>query len=236
MNIRAQGFYDGYDGDISCLAKEASYRGDPTGRRPLLEEDTKKIGPGIYMGSKPVQLLGKLTNMYRHQFLVMVPKDPERFKGRMIDLGNGVRGFTIGGYGIAPNRGKSFWRIGSYHIRPRTNYAQDKHVVRDFLENNAKKGGQVSKIDLRGMHTDEAIGRVIRVADIYRKNERKSPQYYPGMFRNALGIGKNSNTFSQSLAAASGLKKRRDDFKGWDAGSKLRFPEWMFREKQEKTP
>jgi hypothetical protein len=224
-------FIKGYlSNSTSVFLKDAAYEELPVAERPLLEPEKTSLPPGIYMGSKPVQLLGKLTNIYRHQFLVMIPKNPEQFKGRIMDLGNGVKGFTIGGYGIAPGRGKQFWKFLKYHVRPRTNYAQDKHIVRNFLEEGATRQGEISKIDLRGMETDEAIQRVIRVADTYRKNERKNPQYYPGPFTNALGLGRNSNTFAQSLAAAAGLKKRRFDFSGWDAGSKLRFPEWMFRD------
>lgn len=184
----------------------------------------KPLEPGIYMGSRKIPG----TPSFRHQFIVMVPKDPTRFKGKLKNLGNGVQGIVVGGY--VHNVLNSIF--GGGRLAYNRNFRRDVKPLKNYLRGSEEGDALVFRAKNRGLDIDNAIDETLQRAEVFRNRTKKAPISYPGFIKNMLGFGKNSNTFVQSLAEAVGINNRRRDHPGLDPGSGLRYPKELFELKE----
>jgi len=185
----------------------------------------KRLAPGIYIGSRKVPAPGN----FRHQFMVLVPRDVERFKGKLQDLGNGVKGMVVGGYADAGIIKNIFGRaVMKYH----RNHPKDLERVRRYVNDDPGEDATVFRTEVQEDILDDKIDEVMARGRAYRGNTKNDPVRYPGIIKNLLGWGKNSNTFTQSLASRSGINGRRMDHPGVDPGKRMRLPAELFNIKE----
>lgn len=191
---------------------------------------TEPLKPGIYQGSRRIgdYAHSMKVPLAAHRFVVMVPEDPESFKGKMTDLGNGQKGIIVGAYnkkvkGVEDNRLK-------YH----RNHGNDLEAMRELMKiksSGAGTWGAKLKRVFRnsGNGPDDEIKRILETAKAFRASTKKQPIKYPGKLSNFLATGKNSNTFVASLLENAGFKNKAiRDMPGYDAGRKLRFDPRIF--------
>jgi len=190
---------------------------------------SKNLNPGIYIGSRRVAMdtgVGKAP-IGRHQFFILVPQDPNRF-GNAVDKYGDTPAIIVGAYNVKP----SFF--SRRRLRYHRNYGNDVKAFREYFstQENPKLPKfwetHISRSVNQGKSTDDIISKVLKAGEAYRYNERENPYMYPPIWKNILGRGVNSNTFVQSLADAVGINSRREDFPGYDPGSKLRISRDMF--------
>ena len=190
---------------------------------------SNKLKPGIYIGSRRVAMdtgVGK-SPIGRHQFFILVPEDPNRF-GNAVDKYGDTPAIIVGAYNVKP----SFF--SRRRLRYHRNYGNDVKAFREYFstQENPKLpkfwDTHISRSVNQGKSTDDIISKVLKAGEAYRYNERENPHMYPPIWKNILGRGVNSNTFVQSLADAVGINSRREDFPGYDPGSKLRISRDMF--------
>jgi len=201
--------------------------------KELITKET--LPPGIYLGSRRVAIntgVGK-SPVGRHQFFVLVPKDPEKFGNAVTKFGN-TPAVLVGAYNVKP----SFF--SKRRLRYHRNYGNDVKAFREYIsaQRNPKQvkfwETHISRSINQGKSTDEIISKILNAGEAYRYNERENPHFYPPVWKNIIGKGINSNTFVQSMADAVNLKRRREDFPGYDPGSKLRIDPEMFKHPESK--
>jgi len=201
--------------------------------RPLIETH-KSLKPGIYVGSRRVSsgkgMHAVRVPLGRHQFFILVPKDPSKFEGKLKDLGNGVQGLILGAYKRV-NEQADEARL-KYH----RNEPKDIAAAKEFLTKPEQSYWEtaISRGIAKGKSIDGTISRLMQRAKRFRQATRTEPVQYPGTVSTLLGIGRNSNTFVQTLADVTGLDVR-EDFPGYDSGSKLRFDPKMFGKESSMT-
>ena len=176
--------------------------------------------PGIYLAARNLDFLKnpilQALAPAKHQFYVMVPEHPERYKGRLMDLGNGVKGVTIGGY---MKNGK-LDPVISKPIEGRAVSAWSTGIGETGLQT------QLSRVPLSvGQGVDSTIDKMLNMTKTF---QRKAPVSY-NLFSG--GGGYNCNAFAQSLGQYAGLKNRVRDFPGLDVGNSSRIPKNYFKSK-----
>jgi hypothetical protein len=152
----------------------------------------------------------------------MIPKDPERFKGKLEDLGAGNEGIVVGAY----NR-KTV--DGSRKLRYSRNDDRDVDAARSYFTGTRDKKWRTELLPTELEHDlDDTISDVMHRGEMYRINERwRTPVEYPDVLTNLVNKGTNSNSFAQSLAIGSGVSQL-GSFSGYDAGKQHRINEDMF--------
>ena len=188
-----------------------------------------KRGPGIYIGARNLNHLNnsmlRVMLPGKHHFYVMIPKNPGNFKGRLTDLGGGVRGVVMGAY-----KGRAVGKKGLYTEIANT---VDTAAARDWFNHSDanKYDPEVHRIDIQGKGLDKTIHVMLRMRDTYEKNIKRNPVEY-----NFAGVGGlNSNAWVQSLGEYAGLKRRKKEFDGIDLAADLRVPEEYFKGEVETT-
>lgn len=165
-------------------------------------QEQAPLDPGIYALSRGISFKGGLATLpvYKHQFIVAVPKKPEQFGSSVQQLGPS-RGIVLGAYNIKdPELGRV--------LRYRMNRRMDINAAKEKLR-GAMGGGKYRTTDpipvMQGGNVDKKIQEMMDRAAAWRAATRKEPVMYPGLAKNMLYKGKNSNTFVQSLLQASKL-------------------------------
>lgn len=187
------------------------------------------LKPGIYQGTRRI---GDYAHSFKvpfasHRFLVMIPEDPDTFKGKLTDLGNGQKGIIVGAYNKKISDEE---RRLKYH----RNHGNDLNAVRELMKLKSPGAGawgaKLKRVFRNaGDGPDDEIKRILETAREFRKATKKEPVRYPSKLQNVFATGRNSNTFVASLLAYSGFKnKALRDMPGYDAGAHLRFDPKLF--------
>lgn len=198
---------------------------------------TEPLKPGIYQGTRRI---GDYTHSIKvpfasHRFIVMVPKDPEKFEGKLTDLGNGQKGIIVGAYNKDPLPGTKERRL-KYH----RNHGNDLIAVRELMKLKSPGAGawgaKIKRVFRNaGDGPDDEIQRILETARAYREATKDKPVRYPSNVENIFATGKNSNTFVASLLAYSGFKNKAiRDMPGYDAGARLRLDPALFGKETDK--
>jgi hypothetical protein len=178
----------------------------------------------------------------------MIPRNPENFKGKLVDIGNGQMGMVLGGYNkpmdprITDEMDLARGFTGERQLKYHRNHGNDLLAVRELLDLQENEAGEWGTQLLRLRRNigetgpDSEIQDMLKKARAFREWSEKNPIKYPGKISNFVGMGKNSNTFISSLLDYSGYGDREevDDMPGYDAGSDLRFSPEMFGIKPDK--
>jgi hypothetical protein len=207
----------------------------------LAKHATEKVNlreplkPGIYQGTRRI---GEYAHSFKvpfatHRFLVMIPEDPEKFEGKLTDLGNGQKGIVVGAYNKKIGKGRQ--------LRYHRNHGNDMEAVKMLMKLKSQGAGawgaKIKRVFRNsGDGPDDEISTILEKARAFRQAARKNPITYPSALDNIFARGKNSNTFVASLLTYAGLKNKANrDMPGYDAGADLRFEPEQFGVKQE-TP
>ncbi len=193
------------------------------------------LKPGIYQGTRRI---GDYAHSFKvpfasHRFLVMIPEEPEKFEGKMTDLGNGQKGIIVGAYNKDPKPGTKERRL-KYH----RNHGNDLKAMRELMKLKSPGAGawgaKIKRVFRNhGDGPDDEIERILETAREFRKATRDNPIPYPSKLENIFATGKNSNTFVSSLLDYAGFKdKSLRDMPGYDAGYKLRLDPSLFGKKE----
>jgi len=144
----------------------------------------RKLNPGVYHGARPV----KVMPIFNHEYTVVVPKHAKRLDPkikRKMRTVNGQRVLVSGAY----NRdGKLKPKLG------------DKSDV-DALRGSIKKLKKVSS----GGSTQAA-------RDAAKNNKNYKTRKYPGLLKNLLGKGVNSNSYARAQTEKLTKKKMKNGF------------------------
>lgn len=162
----------------------------------------------------------------RHRFVVYVPEeaDADAFKEHLLDLPDGTRAMVLGAYNRLGKGGERILRAG-------VNDHSDVKALKEFLDpTDASRiwRPQVSRIALKDGQTPAEAARVMLARlQAYKEKTKKKPIAYPDVLANALGKGKNSNTFVSMLLDQVGAPSLTlpDRMPGAD----LRLPKELFR-------
>ncbi len=181
--------------------------------------------PGIYVAARD---LAGAAFLGTHQFLVLVPQNPRRFRGKLRDLGDGTRGIVIGAHNVGGRlRVKRFERSDFQAARQYFNPGQFVQLLTPDFDT------EFDLVDLsrsRWKSIDGAIAAVLRAVERYEVNEARRPIRYPsfsGQFRrNCI----NSNSWAQSVIQfVAGSGAVREDFSGLDTCHQNRISRSYFR-------
>lgn len=177
----------------AVIAKDAVERAvrKKTGRPYRLfeagEDSRMKLEPGIYHGSRGVRKLP----IFQHEYVAVVPKDGRRVKRhlrkKMVDVGNGRKALVMGAYN---KKGKL-----------RAAYKDKVDVA--ALHDSLKSGKGIKRVGSR-MDTDAAMSKMVEAKAAYKA---KGAIQYPGVLKNIVGKGTNSNSYARSLLKKSGVRK-----------------------------
>ena len=183
------------------------------------------LQPGIYVGARKVTLGHFMPIPGWHEFMVLVPRDPNRFAEQVTDIGGGNRGIVVGAYRTGPmfNRQLRYQRNADKEISAIREYfaRQEDPQSPEFFRTKMERAGH------QGRDTDATIDMFLSLAQTYRRVSKKEPMSYPGVVTNLLGEGPNSNTFIQSMLDVGGIKKK-PELGVFMPGSDLRFPSKWF--------
>lgn len=168
-------------------------------------------------------------HMFRHQFMVLVPENIERFKGKLRDLGGGTRGMVVGGY---VNQGVMKNIFGMGKITYHRNNMKDRGPLKKYLRGDADEDAALYRAHNKGLKIDDTIEEVMSRGRSYRTSAKNEPIKYPSIIKNMMGWGENSNSFIQTLADTAGIKNRVKDHPGIDSGAERRLPENLFAIKE----
>ena len=142
--------------------------------------------PGIYVLARDL----KFSPVGTHQFIVLVPEDPN-FPGAT-DLGNGVKGIVLGAQADA-GRLRVRFRDGS-DVRATQEYANPKDNVKPWWPDYSTEAHQA---EIGNRSVDTLIQNVLDATDNYIANENESNIPYPYW---PVGDEKvNSNSWVQSI-------------------------------------
>jgi hypothetical protein len=186
----------------------------------LAAEQQQPLKPGIYIGARKINMLNSklLRDVMpgRHQFYILIPKNPANFRGKLRDLGNGVKGIVMGA-----NQKKG-------QLYSKTTLPAEIQAAEDFVggTNKYKYDPDVQRIDVKGKSIDKTIHVMLRMQKHFEKMRKKNP--IPYQFA-SMGKALNSNAWAQSIGEYAGLKNRVKDFKGIDPGTHDRVPEEYFK-------
>ena len=191
--------------------------GSRIGPAPPPKSEKIDLKPGmVLVGARDLD--STLAIVGRHQFLVLIPDDPNCFE-KTVDLGNGVNGIIIGAFDEG-------------YLETKTNQEADLAAVREYVDPYLEGtfwdyDTEVSQVQIPGSHSaDSYIRLLLNMQSAYKENERDVP--YPNWFTTITNRGRNSNSWAQSMIEYSGGTVR-EDFSGRDLGRQLRLPEHLFR-------
>jgi hypothetical protein len=207
-----------------------------TGNELKLLKDTR-LKPGVYIGSRRIynRKKGIGTPIGRHQFFLLIPRNPENFEGVAQDIGGGQKGIIVGAYNV---KGKGFFSRRKLEYR-RNSPSDTEAMQYYFLKNTTGEKGpwdtHLSRSLNPGRETDGLIQKVMEAADRYEAKTQQKPVKYPGLLPTIMGRGQNSNTWVQSIADSLNMKHRRRDFPGFDSGADLRMPTSLFQSSEKEA-
>jgi len=146
-------------------------------------EGQEPLKPGIYHGSRGVKALP----IFKHEYVVAVPKDGRRVKRKLRKRLVNVNGSNVLVMGAYNKRGKL-----------KANY-KDKVDVEAFKKSVAS--GKGYKRVGKQMDTDRTMNKMVGAAGRYKSRR------YPNTLANMTGLGKNSNSYARGLLKEGGVRK-----------------------------
>jgi hypothetical protein len=185
---------------------------DPSAGGPQLTEQ-KVLTPGIYVAARDLALAPATPELPvgRHQFIVLVPKNPERFRGMLTNLGDGALGIVIATHDVNDRLQVKRTDVSDLlSIREYVNPKQNVHGPARF-------DTEVAKVKLRGRDIDHTIRRILAATDHYIAYEQRYPIWYPSPLEQFKPGCVNSNSWAQSMIEyIVGKNRVKEDFAGWD--------------------
>ena len=179
--------------------------------------EERVLTPGVYVAARN---LAGVAFVGTHQFLILVPQNPQNYRGQLADLGDGTLGFVMGAHN---DHGR---------LRVRMFEPSDVQATRQ-LTNPHRYGTSFSpefdRVVLLSQSVDSVISNLLRARDRYIYAENRLPIPYPsapGQFGpNCL----NSNSWAQSIVEyVVGPRRVREDFTGADTCHENRIASFYF--------
>lgn len=194
--------------------------------RDIRSKDTKsmmgtKLPPGVYAGSRIV----RDAPLGRHQFIMMIPENPEAVPpGLLKDLGGGNTGVIAGAYNVVGEDGKRY-------LKYVPNHDSDVSSARSFFTGKGDKKWLPEIVPTQTKHSiDSTINDILTKGNNYAFNEAThKPMNYPPVLQNALGTGINSNTFTQNMLEGAEVKQT-GKLSGYGPGAHLTMDNSMFNQ------
>ena len=173
-----------------------------------------------------------------HQFEILIPDNPQDFDEKklkelgaepMRDLGNGEKGWVIGGH-------KKEEKKGEYYLRAEFFEKADTEATKEFLDTKTVKwyksdfDTEASLVKHKGKTDTEYITDVLKNTKNYQGNQSSMPISYP---KNTDQYDKgtwNSNSWNNSNLKHAGGTEYQTDFKGMDAARENIIPKKYFNE------
>lgn len=180
-----------------------------------------KPSAGVYVAGR--DLAGNAA-IGTHQFLVLVPQDPSKFKTQ--DLGDGTQGIVIGAHNRTRLLAEFFEPADLQAIKEYSN--PDKYV--SYFR--ADFDTEVHPVDIGRYGTDAAIQKILDSVKHYTSFENRYNHPYPSNTETLLNGPTllNSNSWAQSVVEHNfGAGKVVEDFVGKDSGHQNRFPASYFK-------
>ena len=171
-----------------------------------------------------------------HQFQILIPDNPEDFTKEKIkdlevpemrDLGNGEKGWVIGGH-------KKEGEKDEYYLRSEFFEKADTQATKEFLDPKTVKfyksdfDTEASLVKHKGKSDTEYITSLLKNTKNYQDNQSSMPIPYP---KNTDQYDKgtwNSNSWNNSNLKHAGGTEYQTDFKGMDAARDNIIPKKYF--------
>lgn len=189
------------------------------------------LKPGVYSAARRISASkGSLRTPFGvHRFLILIPREPEKFQGKLTDLGNGQKGIIVGALNVSTGLFQP--RLLKYHRNNENDVAAARELLKHKQEGKGHYQTSIKRVVRSSKsYTDKEIDEILQKAKAYRRNTQDNPVKYPGLFENIFNRGTNSNTFVASLLehTGHGQKEKKMDIPGYDPGSQLRFDKELF--------
>jgi hypothetical protein len=174
--------------------------------------------PGVYVAARD---LAGPAFLGTHQFLILIPQNPRRFRGKLRDLGDGTLGIVVGAHNVGGRLKVKFFE------------PSDLRATREFFNPGRYVGllapdfdTEIDLVDLsrsRYGGIDAAIARILKAIDRYQVNEARKPISYPSFAGQFRRNNINSNSWAQSVIQWTvGRGAVQEDFTGFDLGHQNR--------------
>jgi hypothetical protein len=156
----------------------------------IVPQDKIQRKPGVYLMSRNLRRAPVGT----HNFVLMIPENPEAYKGYpMVDLGGGTKGIITSANGV---------RVDSAGVRrlyQQFNDPVDVEAAKQYFTKGDTGGRWEPTIQHLG--GDDKTGlNILSMSNDYGSRPLESLKKYPW-----FGIGQNSNTFANTLLRRAGL-------------------------------
>ncbi len=182
-----------------------------------------ELAPGVYVVGRDLQGAAFVGT---HQFVLMVPNDPAKFKSCR-DLGNGKLGLIVSTINkdsrlLVEWFDSGDWQAMKEYVNP------EKYVSRlksDF-------DTEVATVDIGTKNVDDVILVLLKSIELFAEKESKKNIRYPGNASNMKNGADllNSNSWAQSLIEHNvGRGRVKEDFSGADNGHQNRIPIEYFK-------
>jgi len=192
------------------VPKGSEYLPDPEVTGKVKPEDVMR-DPGVYLMSRRLRR-GPIGT---HNFVTIIPKDPEQYKGYpLVDLGGGTMGIITSADGSVMDQN------GVPRLYPQFNDPVDVQAAQTYFRDMTREGTWKPTIQHLGGDDEKALS-ILKDTMQYgaRPDERLKP--YP-----AMGLGQNSNTFANSLLRRHGFEPKPTRFWAVKQKETLR-PDWF---------
>lgn len=234
--------FDRYEVGDSPLLDE-TYSIHPTLREQFDEDGGlafSRFRPGLYVASRNSSGTKVLFNPISptHQFLVLIPENPNDFNlekdslgsSIIVCLGRGAKGIVVGAHKIADEN--------QSRLRVRFSERADLEAAREYSN---PVGLMTPDFDLvvgrvdhrrRPYTIDNSIREVLSTVHSYERNEVSRPIFYPRLDQMLSGRCLNGNSWAQSVIEhVFGPGAVRQDFPGFDPCSEFRIDPIYFKKK-----
>jgi hypothetical protein len=161
---------------------------EPTDVKQL--KDKGGLKPGVYRGARPVKALP----IFNHEYTVVVPKHADRLDPK---LKRKMR--TVGGRRVLVS--------GAYKKGDKL-----KSALADRVDVEAARNG------VSGLKRISSAGSTQAARNTAKLSKDFKGRKYPGIVKNILGMGKNSNSYARSLTEKLTKKKVKKGFKRTPGG------------------
>ena len=173
-----------------------------------------------------------------HQFAILIPDNPKDFDDNklkelgvepMRDLGNGDKGWVIGGHKKEDNKDE-------YYLRAEFFEKSDIEATREFFDPKIVKwyksdfDTEVSLVKHKGKTDTEYITDLLKNTKNYQYNQSSMPILYPKPIDQYAKGTWNSNSWNNSNLRHAGGTEYQTDFKGMDAARDNIIPKHYFND------